>query len=212
MPMIHAPALPGLRERLRRDTRQAHDSLDASLGLIGPPLQLKQFVRLLGRFHALHQAMEPALAAILEPSLLMGRGKLAALQHDLRLCGINIIDAVAPSPPSLPSLNDRATALGALYVIEGSTIGGRVIARHLRQQPGIPPDAFHYFEIYGDHTGEMWHIVCRALDTVTDPDDADRSVQTAVAVFRAVQAWMSPTRWRDPSPILRHADGGRDRI
>ena len=211
--MTRLPAPPGLRERLRRETRQAHDSLDALLDLIGPPLRLAQFIRLLGRFHTLHKAIEPALAASLEPSLLAGRGKLAALEHDLRLCGADTIDVTTPAGPNVPSLIDRASALGALYVIEGSTLGGRVIARHLQQGRVIPPGAFRYFEIYGSHTGEMWRIVCRALDTVGDSDDADRSVRTAVAMFGMIQNWMDPAHWRDPLLLpSQDTDGGRDRI
>ena len=191
--MTRLPISQGLRERLRRDTRQAHDSLDASLDLIGPPLQLAQFARLLGRFHALHQTVEPALAAVLEPSLLAGRGKLAALRYDLKICGI---DAIAPGRPNLPPLTDRATALGALYVIEGSTLGGRFIARHLRQERDLPPEAFRYLEIYGERTGEMWRLVCDALDSVDGPNGPNRSVQTAIAMFSVVQAWLAPVHWR----------------
>ena len=210
--MIRLPTPSGLRERLRRDTRHAHDSLDASLDLIGPPLRLAQFIRLLGRFHALHRAVEPALAASLEPSLLAGRGKLAALEHDLRLCGADTTDVITSAAPNLPPLTDRAAALGALYVIEGSTLGGRIIARHLRQENVIPPDALRYFDIYGGQTGEMWRIICRALDAIVDSEEAERSVRMAIAMFGMVQAWMASAHWRDPAPISQDTDGGRDRI
>ena len=197
--MIRPPTPSGLRERLRRETRQAHDSLDASLDLIGPMLRLPQFIRLLGRFHALHRVVEPTLAALLEPSLLAGRGKLAALEHDLRVCGADPIDVVTLAGPNLPPLINRAAALGALYVIEGSTLGGRVIARHLRQAHVIPTDAFRYLEIYDGHAGEMWRNVCRALDTVCDPDDANHSVRSAIAMFEMVHTWMDRTHWHDPA-------------
>ena len=149
---------------------------------------------------------------MLEPSLLAGRGKLTALEHDLRLCGAQPADVITSAGPNLPPLTDRAAALGVLYVIEGSTLGGRLIARHLRQGGVIPADAFHYFEIYGADTGEMWRSVCRALDTIADPDGADRSVRTAIAMFGMVQAWMAPNDWRGPPSIRQETDGGRDRI
>ena len=187
-----------LRERLRRETRQAHDALDRSLDLMERPLSLPQFTRLLGRFHGLHRAIEPALTAILEPSLMAGRSKLAALQHDLRLCAA----AGHPRPrqpdvPDLPPLTDRADALGALYVIEGSTLGGRLIARHHRQQPDIPADALHYFNVYDGHGGEMWRAVCDILNAVDDPTETDRCVRTATAVFETTRTWLDPVHWRD---------------
>ena len=101
-------------------------------------------------------------------------------------------------------LIDLTTAPGALYLIEGSTLGDRVSARHLRQEHIIPPDAFRYFEIYGAHADEMGRIVCRVLDTIDDPDEANRSVRTAIATFGIAHAWMEPAQWRVPSrSILR---------
>ena len=128
---------------------------------------------------------------------MQGRSKLAALRHDLRLCGHDADPQDGqPHVPDLPALPDRACALGALYVIEGSTLGGRIIARHLRRQANIPVEAFHYLEIYANQSGEMWRAVCEALDASGDSAEAAGIVRTAIAMFEAIRIWLDPVHWR----------------
>jgi len=90
--------------------------------------------------HAFHAAWEPAVwrapgvdAAGLDE---IGRRKLPLLERDLRALGIAPC-AVRPPAPRLP---DAAAALGALYVLEGATLGGRVIHRHVAGPLGLTPE------------------------------------------------------------------------
>ena len=182
-----------LRDRLRNETQAAHDALDRTLDLLGEPLGLLQYRRLLGRFHGFHRAVEPALAAVLDPVLLEGRGKLPALEHDLRVCGMESGDMAALPVVALPPLDDRGAALGAFYVAEGSTLGGRLISRHLRGSPAVPEEAHRYFNVYGERTGERWRATCAALD---GHGDDDRAIRAANAVFGALLGWVSPSTWR----------------
>ncbi len=184
---------PGLRGRLRAETRAAHEALDGTLDLLGSQLDLLQYRRLLGRFHGFHRALEPALAAVLDPVLLEGRGKVAALEHDLRVCGMGPEEMAALPVAVLPPLGDRGAALGAFYVAEGGTLGGRLIGRHLGENPALPAEAYRYFDVYGGRTGERWRAACAALDA---HGDDDRSVDAANAVFRALLGWLSPGSWK----------------
>lgn len=202
-----------LRDRLRIETRAAHDALDETLDLIGQPLTLTQYVRLLARFHGFHRAIEPLLARLIEPSLWAGRSKLAVLQQDLGRCGMSAAAMRRlPAPDDLPAITDGATALGALYVSEGSTLGGRIIDRQLQKNPLIPAEARSYFGVYGDQTGARWQAVCEVLET-SSPDHHQRTIQSAQLIFASLQSWLAPSQWRD-QPTLAEAgatDGGRDR-
>ena len=56
-----------------------------------------------------------------------------------------------------PDLDRRAQRFGCLYVLEGSSFGGTLIARHLRDHLGITEsNGVGYFAGYGEHTGSMW--------------------------------------------------------
>ena len=196
---------PSLRERLRNETRGAHDALDGALDLLGAPLNLGQYRRLLERFHGFHRAIEPALGVRLDAALLRGRGKLPALEHDLVACGMRLQEVAALPLAVLPPLANRAEAMGAFYVAEGGTLGGRLIGRHLRGNPSVPSEAQRYFNVYGEQTGERWREACAALDA--SAADADRTVQAANAVFTALTAWLAPARWKDDAERMVGATG-----
>jgi heme oxygenase len=78
---------------------------------------------------------------------------------------------------------DLPSVLGALYVTEGATLGGAVIAPHLRSTLAAPvPLAF--FEAYADQVGTRWAEFRRVTrSTLTDHDEIDRAVTAARAVF-----------------------------
>ena len=56
-------------------------------------------------------------------------------------------------------------ALGAMYVIEGSTLGGNVIAKQLSKIEGFEEVTFNFFGCYQENTGPMWKNFKEVLDT-----------------------------------------------
>ena len=98
---------------------------------------------------------EPRVASALSPqwqSWLHARSRRRFLQQDLRTLGI---PAAAPAP--LAPFTGQAAAWGSIYVMEGSALGGRFIARSLAHgglQQGIA-----YFQGWGEATGAMWREV-----------------------------------------------------
>lgn len=54
------------------------------------------------------------------------------------------------------SHNDEAEALGALYVLEGATLGGQVIIKRLKKNEPFSTLPLAYYNVYADHTGVMW--------------------------------------------------------
>ena len=50
----------------------------------------------------------------------------------------------------------QAYALGYAYVIEGSTLGGRVILKHIHQALQLEQDGTRFFAGYGAETGKYW--------------------------------------------------------
>ena len=150
-----------LMARLKEATRQRHEEVEARMPVLDPGLPLPGYARLLRQ---LQTVVEPLEAQLLERSVpaafrLKERLKAPLLARDL---------AALPASPSLPPLAVRLTglpeALGALYVLEGSTLGGQVIGRHLRARGLTPARGGAYFHAYGPETGAMWRAFSEAMN------------------------------------------------
>ncbi len=160
--------------RLKGETADLHARVEASLRLA----TRADYARYLSIMADMHDAYDPMFRDMPEP-LVAGRlGKSARARADLTALGA----VTTPLRLSMPRLgNDEA--LGALYVLEGSSLGGRVLLRMLRERHGqeLPVS---YLEGYGAATSSMWRALASALDACAgDAQVADRIVAGASQCF-----------------------------
>ncbi len=121
-----------LLDRLRAATADLHAAVERESGLMDEHLSLEDYAAILGRLHAFHGCVEPAVQDALDEAMMAPRRRLAAIDRDLRRLG------AAPSPlrTDPPALPDQASGLGALYVLDGSRLGARVVAAAIAQRLG----------------------------------------------------------------------------
>jgi len=72
------------------------------------------------------------------------------------------------------AVNCEAEALGILYVMEGSTLGGTMIAKKLEGNPHFSGKTFPYFRCYGERTGSMWKNFRFVLNDVVREEEHDQ--------------------------------------
>ncbi|MBP0444459.1 biliverdin-producing heme oxygenase [Roseomonas sp. SSH11] len=174
-----------IRDRLRAGTRIDHDRLEDGLRLADPGLTLERYREVLARFYGFWAGWEPRVAAELsDETFLAPRRRLHLLRDDLHTLGLEARSLPACPPPAL---HGRAEAMGSLYVMEGSTLGGRVILKAL-DRLGLPGEGGRsYFAGYGDATGAMWRAFLQRLEA--EPD-ASGVLRGAKATFAALADWM----------------------
>jgi heme oxygenase len=116
---------------------------------------------------------------------------------DLAALGVTLPATV--DTPDLPPVPDTDAALGRLYVLEGSTLGGVFIDRHLASLPQLAGTGpLRAFSPYGEQTGAMWHGYRSATRAhVAAGGDADRVVTAARQTFSALAGWCD-------APVLEH--------
>jgi heme oxygenase len=106
--------------------------------------------------------------------------------------------AAATLPLWRPSfrLVSKGSLLGALYVLEGSTLGGVQIARALEDRvDGDLGKARLFFVGRGERQGTMWRELVEELESLRDDDEeAMRAEDAAVTTFKAFEDWMAG--WR----------------
>ena len=179
---------------LREQTRTEHETVEQTLGLMSDTLSAASYRRTIERFHGFWQPMEARLRAapgLAEIGLdLTTREKTPLLALDLCALGVDA-EADARLCDDLPRVESTAAALGCLYVIEGASLGGQIISRHLRARLDITKDTGGlFFHGYGERTGEMWRAFGAAVRAfAATPAQQAEMVASAVATFRLLRAW-----------------------
>ncbi len=177
--------------RLRKETAGSHARLEKALALLEPPLAQDRFVTLLERFYGFHAVWEPAIAAHFDPEFLLPRRRLRLIETDLIALGHHPADTRPPLCFGAAALGrSPEAALGSLYVMEGSTLGGQVIARGLRGTGW--GERIRYFNPYGDGTGGMWSAFKTLVRTRSGTTADPKIMAGAIATFDLLQDWLSP--------------------
>ena len=168
---ISPSAIAGVRAR----TQDAHAAVDAAFG--GYRLDDEHsYVRFLQAHARALPAAERALAG--EPGLPAWRPRTALLIADLAAMG-----GTAPQPLSMPLPKDvhpgAAYAWGLLYVLEGSRLGGKLLA-------GRVPDRWPATYLRAIHMSGEWRATRIAIEdqaATHDPEWLDRAIVGAKACF-----------------------------
>lgn len=176
---------------LRAATRPAHEAMEVALGLMDDGLEIVAYTRLLERFYGFWYGWQPRMALLLQDEALLGpRRRLHLLAADLAALGLSPA-AVRALPRCSPPLRDASEALGSLYVMEGSTLGGRAITRHVSNRLGLDgATGCAYFAGYGAATTPMWRSFLLRLEAA-DTLDAGRIAAGASATFDCLGHWLT---------------------
>jgi heme oxygenase len=165
----HFPAISppiALSQRLRENTSALHKQVEDAADLPGCVVNLDDYAACLTRFLALFAPLEAGLAAWDEwESIginLPSRCRTASLLLDLQQLGRL---PAAPEPVNLAPFPSFPAALGCLYVLEGSTLGGKFLLRAFTQRLGAEiHGASSFFAGHGAAAGAAWNQFRAALD------------------------------------------------
>jgi len=198
-----------LRTRLREATAQIHERLHGHPGLgaaASGAIGRDDYRSLLARLWGFHKAFETALdeaARRLPVDIDMAdRARAPMLAADLATLGLD-----GPAILQLPCCEQmfqprsEAAFMGALYVVEGSTLGGVHIARALS---GLFPETDQagrtFFLGYGERHSLMWRGFLQRLDTFAgDATHEAEAIKGAVETFDDFEIWMDG--WRSGAPL-----------
>ena len=182
-----------LLSRLRAETAAAHARLERELDLLSREVDRQRMLTVLERFHGFHAVWEGAMRRSSVGAFFEPRSRMTSLADDLSRLGLTPerISALPLCAAAAPLAATREAAVGSLYVMEGSTLGGQVIGRALADRDWAPPAGFRYFQPYGAHTGEMWRGFRDWAQTTTPQAGHDAVVAGAVATFETLHDWMA---------------------
>jgi len=186
---------PEIVDRLRKATGELHRDIERATAVLDGGRE--RYVWFVAKQYGFHAAIEPRLAETL------GSLSLAApLDLDRRrrahlfaadLLHFEIHPGRLPRCAALPRVDSTARALGALYVLEGSTLGGAFLLAQLGRTLGVAPGSgASGIAPYGPGLFGMWIAYADALDRFVreHPGDEGELIDAARETFERLIEWM----------------------
>lgn len=175
---------------LRRRTRDCHDAVEGCVRVSERLCEADRYAELLAYFARTLRPVEAWLAAHAVAVAVDGAtpmGGVAMLEADLRAVGRgDLLSRDAASETSFdPGGQSAADVFGVLYVVEGSALGGQMIARSAGDALGVTAARGASFFARGGQDGMAgWRAFKADLnDRVRERHDVDRCVASARATF-----------------------------
>lgn len=183
-------------KRLRQETAESHQKLEdnpLSKAILDPFVSVEDYQHYLAALFGVTIACEdqvfPAISHIVTD--LAGRYKSRLIIDDLLATGFTEaeIDAL---PVYRFEFSSVAEAMGIMYVLEGSTLGGKILYRHIHEVLGLTPvNGASYFWGYGAQTGNLWKSFISSLTQFVDGhQERDEVIASAKNTFTIIDNWL----------------------
>ena len=178
---------------LKQRTKFPHQQLEKILlSKLKSISAVSDYVDILNSFYGYIKPLETFISTNIDNNLLPDynkRRKSDALQEDLRCFDSRLGSSLCHD---LPTVNNTYQALGALYVLEGSTLGGQIISRMIAQKLQLQNfDGLAFFKSYGDETLKMWDTFKQVLDEEVLQEDQHAVIETAEQTFIKFKNWLA---------------------
>lgn len=189
------PSLPDFRQALKTATQPLHDALEKTALaqiLASGTVDRTTYIGYLSKLYTIHAYLESEISKFREWSSYginpIQRKRLPMLIDDLNELGVK------PSDLDTEWLWSHTwnfpSAIGIMYVMEGSTMGGLFLAQRLQHITGEDNlSATRYFQGYGEQTIPMWSDYCRFLNqyALDHPDKKAQITEAACSMFLEIK-------------------------
>jgi heme oxygenase (biliverdin-IX-beta and delta-forming) len=172
-----------LSTTIKEATKQAHQELEKKVVLKLKAIRSDaDYADLLKHFYAYFNKVEKAIAPFITSELLSDyaeRRNSSYIKKDIEELGSNINEL---PEANAPVVTNTLQALGALYVMEGSIMGGSIIVQMLAKY-GITKGV-SFFSGYGEATGQMWGKFVAVMNAqANNPKQENDVINTANETF-----------------------------
>ncbi|MGV8877827.1 MAG: biliverdin-producing heme oxygenase [Sphingobacteriaceae bacterium] len=186
-----------LSTQLKEETHANHLQVEKLLiGLLRSIDNTNAYIKLLQIFYGYFGALEDKINQHIGVAQLADHSKRRKSESIIE--DIKDLGGLAPEKAKdsdLPEIANHLQALGALYVIEGSTLGGKLIAKMLSKQLDIKDsNGLSFFSGYADKTDEMWEGFKHALN-----NEAQDSTAAALIIHAADETFVKFKLWIEKS-------------
>ena len=159
---------PAFLDKLRAATTQSHTALEelpVSISIMSPNVTNDQYALYLSLMLDVVKDAEENIFPTAHAAVkgLDVHPKAQFIEADIKALGFKKLQSYKPLSSNLNEITP-AFALGVMYVIEGSSLGGRVILKNINTVLGHDAEnGGSYFTGYGGQTGSHWKTFLGSL-------------------------------------------------
>lgn len=184
-------------KKLRQETAESHQKLEAnelSQAILSPSVTIAEYQVYLRALWGVTSSCErqifPAISHVIPD--LEKRHKADLIIADLITTGVPL-QTVDAMPAHQFEFASTAEALGIMYVLEGSTLGGRILYKHMHDMLGLTPEnGAAYFWGYGQETGNLWKTFISSLTQfVNEEGSSVEIIESAKKTFTTIDDLLS---------------------
>lgn len=178
---------------LRSGTEDLHRGIERRVDLDRIARSVDEYAKTLaafyGFYHSVEQQIDRAPHTHFDFALEV---RAERIREDLSRLGKGALIAALPEMARLPEIGTTPELIGILYVVEGSSLGGQIIARRVREHLGIEHGSGgSFFGGHGD-VGKRWLAFRLAANSmVRSPVEREVALRAARDTFIAFDAWLA---------------------
>jgi len=181
---------------LRKYTAESHKQLEnnkLSTEILSPNVTVANYQAYIARMYGVMAGCENNVFPILLEVFpdLKQREKSDLIVKDLESTGL-LRTEIERLPVCDFSFSTIGQALGIMYVLEGSTLGGRVLYKHIHKTLGLDESTgASFFWGYGSETGSMWKNFIHTFSEYAIAENCEQEViSSASQTFKVINDWL----------------------
>lgn len=181
-----------LADIIKEKTAGHHQGLEKKIVLKLKNLNSREdYLQILQLFYGYFGGLEDRINTYINTKTLPDyneRRKTEAIADDIHALGGQPVQKAVNG--SLPEIVNPLQAMGALYVIEGSTLGGSIISKMVSSKLGLD-NGLTFFNGYGANTPQMWETFRHELNRQgTAEADQHAIIDSANNTFLKFNNWI----------------------
>lgn len=178
---------------LKNDTKAAHVRVEkVMVKELKAINSLEDYGKLLERLFLFYNPLESKVHQYIDQAILPDIEKRKHTQwilKDLKALDYTVNTSTESKTQQITS---TAYAVGVLYVMEGSTMGGQIISKMLKKQLGANTSTY-YFDSYSDETMDMWLSFKNSIAQYETHLDKEEVFKGANETFSSLKEWLKLT-------------------
>ena len=179
-------------ETLKAETKTYHQQVERVLISELKSLKTKDdYAMLLRRLYSFYKPLEDDLHQKIDHETIKDIGQRKhtnRIVKDLRALNSDVDLSVEKNHTTIPSIS---YAIGVMYVIEGSTMGGQIISKMIHKNVNTDgADAVSYFSSYEEATHHMWTEFKNQVTNLEHTLDYQEVFKGAKDTFSQLEQWL----------------------